>query len=57
MGELLTKNPRRFDPLNDLLLRDIRLRSTMVGREKVYFLGVRLKSTKVGHDNLGLVVR
>ena len=51
MGELLTKNARRFDPLNDLLLKDIRLRSTMVGREKVYFLGVRLKSTKVGDEN------
>ena len=51
MGELLTRTPRRFDPLNDLLLKDIKLRSTMVGKEKVFFLAVRLKSTKVRGKN------
>ena len=56
MGELLTRTPRRFDPLNDLLLKDIKLRSTMVGKEKVFFLAVRLKSTKVREKNWERIV-
>ena len=46
MGEVLTKTPRKFDELNDLLMEDVRVRKAKVGSEEVTFLAVRLKSTK-----------
>ena len=47
LGELLTHTPRKYDPLNDLLLGEIKLKKAKVGNETVHFLAVKLKSTKV----------
>ena len=47
MGELLCRNPRRFDNLTDLLMEEVRLKKTRLDNEDVCFLSVKLKSTKV----------
>ena len=47
LGELLCKNPRRYDNLSDLLMEDVRLKRTVIEGESISFLAVRLKSTKV----------
>ena len=47
LGELLCKNPRRYDNLSDLLMEDIKLKKTTVEGENISFLAVKLKSTKV----------
>ncbi len=50
LGELLTPTPRKYDPLNDLLLGEIKLKKATVGNETVHFLMVKLKSTKVTYQ-------
>ena len=47
LGELLCKNPRRYDNLSDLLMEDVRLKRTVIEGENISFLAVKLKSTKV----------
>ena len=46
MGELLCRNPKRFDNLTDLLMEEVRLKRTRLENENISFLAVKLKSTK-----------
>ena len=46
MGEVLCRSNRKYDSENDLLLQDVKVKSTTVHGEKVEFITVRLKSTK-----------